>query len=38
MLGVPPKRGNVASLMDIVACSTCDSGRMVVVCMYMDME
>jgi hypothetical protein len=36
-LGVPPKRGTVASQMDMVACSTFGSGYMVVVCMYMDM-
>jgi hypothetical protein len=37
MFGVPPKWGTVASQTDIVACPTCDSGHMVVVCMYMDM-
>jgi hypothetical protein len=37
MFGVPPKRDIVASQMDMVACSTFDSGHMVVVCMYIDM-
>jgi hypothetical protein len=32
-----PKRGTVASQMDIVACSTFNSGHMAVVCMYIDM-
>ena len=32
-----PKRGIVASQMDMVACSTFDSGHMAVVCMYIDM-
>ena len=31
------KRGTVASQMDMVACSTFDSGHMAVVCMYIDM-
>jgi hypothetical protein len=37
MFGVPPKRDIVASQMDMVACSTFDSGHMAVVCMYIDM-
>jgi hypothetical protein len=36
MFGVPSKRGTVASQMDMVACSTFDSGRMKVVYMYID--
>jgi hypothetical protein len=32
-----PKWGTVASQMDMVACSTFDSGYMTVVCMYIDM-
>jgi hypothetical protein len=35
--GAPPSGGSVASQMDMVACSTFDSGHMVVVCMYIDM-
>jgi hypothetical protein len=37
MFGVPPKRGTVASQMDMVACSTFYSELMAVVCMYVDM-
>jgi hypothetical protein len=37
MFGVSPKRGTVASQMDIVACFIFDLWYMVVVCMYMDM-
>jgi hypothetical protein len=37
MFGVPPRRGTVAFQMDIVACSTFDSGHMAIVCMYIDM-
>jgi hypothetical protein len=32
-----PKRGTVASQMDMVACSTFDSGHIAVACMYIDM-
>jgi hypothetical protein len=32
-----PKQGTVASQMDMVAYPTFDSGRMTVICMYMDM-
>jgi hypothetical protein len=32
-----PKRCTVASQMDMVACSTFDSGHMAMVCMYIDM-
>ena len=37
MFGVPPKRGTVASQVDMVACPTFDLGHMVEVCMHMDM-
>jgi hypothetical protein len=37
MFGVPPKRGTVASQMDMVAYPTFDSGHMVAACMYIDM-
>jgi hypothetical protein len=37
MFGVPPKRGTVASQVDMVACLTFDLGHMVEVCMHMDM-
>jgi hypothetical protein len=37
MFGVPPKRGTVASQMEMVACSTFDSRHMVAVCIYIDM-
>jgi hypothetical protein len=37
MFGVPPKRGTVASQVDMVACPTFDLGHMVEVCMRMDM-
>jgi hypothetical protein len=37
MFEVPPKRGTVASQMDMVTCSTFDSELMAVVCMYIDM-
>jgi hypothetical protein len=37
MFGVPPKRGNVASQVDMVACPTFDLGHMVEVCMRIDM-
>jgi hypothetical protein len=37
MFGVPPKRGIVASQMDMVVCSTFDSGHRVVVCMHIGM-
>jgi hypothetical protein len=37
MFGVPPKRGTVASQMDMVACPTFDLGHMVEVNMCMDM-
>jgi hypothetical protein len=35
--GTPPKRGTVASQMDMVACPTFDLGHMVEVNMCMDM-
>ena len=37
MFGVPPRRGIVASQMDMVACPTFDLGHMVEVSMCMDM-
>jgi hypothetical protein len=37
MFGVPPKRGTVASQMDMVACPIFDLGHMVEVNMCMDM-
>jgi hypothetical protein len=37
MFGCPPRRGTMASQMDMVACPTFDLGHMVEVCMYMDM-
>jgi hypothetical protein len=37
MFGVPPRRGTVASQMDMVACPTFDLGHMVEVNMCMDM-
>jgi hypothetical protein len=37
MFGVPPKRGTVASQVDMVACPIFDLGHMVEVCMRMDM-
>jgi hypothetical protein len=37
MFGVPPRRGIVASQMDMVACPTFDVGHMVGVGMCMDM-
>jgi hypothetical protein len=37
MFGVPPRRGTVASQMDMVACPTFDLGHMVEVNMDMDM-
>jgi hypothetical protein len=37
MFGVSLKRDTVASQMDMVACSTFDSGHMAVVYMYIDM-
>jgi hypothetical protein len=37
MFGVPPKRGTVASQIDMMACPTFDLRHMVEVCMYMDM-
>jgi hypothetical protein len=37
MFGVPPKRGTVASQVDMVACPTFDLGHTVEVCMRMDM-
>jgi hypothetical protein len=36
MFGVLPKPGIMASEMDMVACSTFDSGHRAVVCMYID--
>jgi hypothetical protein len=38
MFGVSPKRGTVASQVDMVACPTFDLGHMVEVCMCMDIE
>jgi hypothetical protein len=35
--GAPPKRGTMASQMDMVAYPTFDSGRMVAVRLYIDM-
>jgi hypothetical protein len=37
VFGVPPKRGTVASQVDMVACPTFDLEHMVEVCMRMDM-
>ena len=37
MFGVPPRRGTVASQMDMVACPIFDLGHRVMVCMYIDM-
>jgi hypothetical protein len=37
MFGVPPRRGTVASQMDMVACPTFDLGHMAEVNMCMDM-
>jgi hypothetical protein len=37
MFRVPPKRGTVASQMDMVACPTFDLGHREVVCTHIDM-